>query len=252
MNKQEALFTYCLRLADTSLIHGQRLAEWCAHGPFLEEDLAITNIALDLVGRATALYKYAAEVEGKGRTEDDLAFFRNEREFYNLLISELPKGDFAYTISRAFFLSAFEYLYYTELLKSNDLTLAGIASKAIKEITYHLRHTTSWMERLGDGTDESNTRLQNAVNDQYRFTGEMFEMDAVDELIFNEGIGVDAKSLFPKWQQIIDETFAKSNISKPENVVMQTGSRRGIHTEYLGYILAIMQSLPRAYPEAKW
>ncbi|MFN4234407.1 MAG: 1,2-phenylacetyl-CoA epoxidase subunit PaaC [Bacteroidia bacterium] len=252
MNKQQALFTYCLRLADTSLIHGQRLAEWCGHGPFLEEDLAITNISLDLVGRASAIYKYAAEVQGLGKTEDDLAFFRNEREFYNLLISELPKGDFAYTISRTFFISAFDYLYYNELLKSNDETLAGIAAKSIKEITYHLRHTTSWMERLGDGTEESNKRLQNAINDQYRFTGEMFEMDEVDNLMLEHGIGVDAKSLQSKWQNIIDETFSKSNLVKPENVVMQTGSRKGLHTENLGYILAIMQSLPRAYPEAKW
>lgn len=252
MNKQQALFTYYLRLADTSLIHGQRLAEWCGHGPFLEEDLAITNISLDLVGRASAIYKYAAEVQGLGKTEDDLAFFRNEREFYNLLIAELPKGDFAYTISRTFFISAFDYLYYNELLKSKDETLAGIAAKSIKEITYHLRHTTSWMERLGDGTDESNKRLQNAINDQYRFTGEMFEMDEVDNLMLEHGIGVDAKSLQSKWQNIIDETFSKSNLVKPENVVMQTGSRKGLHTENLGYILAIMQSLPRAYPDAKW
>lgn len=252
MNKQEALFKYCLRLADTSLIHGQRIAEWCGHGPFLEEDLALTNISLDLIGRASALYKYAAEVEGKGKSEDDLAFFRNEREFYNLLISELPKGDFAYTISRAFFMSAFDYLYYSELLKSKDETLAGIAAKSIKEITYHLRHTSTWMERLGDGTEESNKRLQKAVNDQYRYTGEMFEMDAVEELMQKEGIGVDAKALLVKWEKMLDETFAKANISKPENVVMQTGSRKGLHTENLGYILAIMQSLPRAYPEAKW
>lgn len=252
MNKQQALFTYCLRLADTSLIHGQRLAEWCGHGPFLEEDLAITNISLDLVGRASAIYKYAAEVQGLGKTEDDLAFFRNEREFYNLLIAELPKGDFAYTISRTFFISTFDYLYYNELLKSKDDTLAGIAAKSIKEITYHLRHTTSWMERLGDGTEESNKRLQNAINDQYRFTGEMFEMDEVENLMLEHGIGVDAKSLQSKWQNIIDETFSKSNLVKPENVVMQTGSRKGLHTENLGYILAIMQSLPRAYPYAKW
>jgi ring-1,2-phenylacetyl-CoA epoxidase subunit PaaC len=252
MNKQEALFTYILRLADTSLIHGQRLAEWCGHGPFLEEDLALTNISLDLVGRANALYTYAAQVEGKGKTEDDLAFFRNEREFYNLLISELPKGHFGYTIARAFFMSAFEYLYFNELLNSKDETIAGIAAKSIKEITYHLRHTSSWMERLGDGTEESNKKVQDAVNDLYRFTGEMFEMDEIDQFIFNEGIGVDAKALLPKWEKIIDETFSKAKIVKPENVVMQTGSRKGLHTENLGYILAVMQSLPRAYPDAKW
>jgi ring-1,2-phenylacetyl-CoA epoxidase subunit PaaC len=252
MNKQEALFTYILRLADTSLIHGQRLAEWCGHGPFLEEDLALTNISLDLVGRANALYSYAAQVEGKGKTEDDLAFFRNEREFYNLLISELPKGHFGYTIARAFFMSAFEYLYFNELLNSKDETIAGIAAKSIKEITYHLRHTSSWMERLGDGTEESNKKVQDAVNDLYRFTGEMFEMDEIDQFIYSEGIGVDAKALLPKWEKIIDETFSKAKIVKPENVVMQTGSRKGLHTENLGYILAIMQSLPRAYPDAKW
>jgi len=252
MNKQEALFTYILRLADTSLIHGQRLAEWCGHGPFLEEDLALTNISLDLIGRANALYIYAAQVEGKGRTEDDLAFFRNEREFYNLLISELPKGHFGYTIARAFFMNAFEYLYFNELVKSKDETLAGIAAKSIKETTYHLRHTSSWMERLGDGTEESNQKVQEAVNDLYRFTGEMFEMDEIDQFMYHEGIGVDTKALLPKWEEIIDDTFSKAKIKKPQNVVMQTGSRKGIHTEYLGYILAIMQSLPRAYPDAKW
>src|SRR5436189_208979 len=188
MTKKEALFNYCLRLGDTSLILAQRNAEWCGHGPFLEEDLALTNIALDLLGQANSILGYAGKVEAKGRTEDDLAFFRSEREFFNTLITELPNGDYGKTILRQFFCDCFDFYFYSDLVKSKDEMLSAIAAKSLKEITYHLRHTASWVERLGDGTEESNTRMQNALNELWRFTGEMFEMNEVDSILIKEGI----------------------------------------------------------------
>ena len=252
MNKQEALFNYTLRLADNSLILSQRLSEWTGHGPFLEEDLALTNIALDLLGQSRSFLEYAAKVEGKGRTEDDLAFLRGEREFYNTLLVEQQNGDYAKTIARQFFIDAFDYYFYTELSKSKDVTLAGIAAKSVKEITYHLRHTASWMVRFGDGTEDSHERLQNAINDLWRYTGELFEMTADDELLLKEGIAVDLNAVKTKWEKHVSEVLQTSKVSVPENAFMQRGSREGKHTENLGYILAEMQYLPRAIPGAKW
>lgn len=252
MNSKEALFHYCLRLGDTSLILAQRNAEWCGHGPFLEEDLALTNIALDLLGQANSILKYAAQIEGKGRTEDDLAFFRGEREYYNHLITEVPNGDYGKTILRQFLCDAFDFCFYSELVKSKDITLAAIAAKSIKEITYHLRHTSSWIERLGNGTEESHTRMQNALEELWRFTGEMFEMNEVDKILIKEGIAVDLNSIKLKWESKVKEILEHSTLKIPDDVFMQRGSRDAKHTEYLGYILAEMQSLPRALPDAKW
>lgn len=252
MNKQEALFNYTLRLADNSLILSQRLSEWTGHGPFLEEDLALTNIALDILGQAKSLLEYAAQTEGKGRTEDDLAFMRGEREFFNTLLVEQPNGDYAKTIARQFFADVFDYYFYTELSKSKDETLAGIAAKSIKEITYHLRHTSSWMVRFGDGTEDSHERLQNAVDELWRYTGELFEMNETDELLLKEGIAVDLNSIKVKWEKHVAEVFENAKVKAPESNYMQRGSREGKHTEYLGYILAEMQYLPRAIPNAKW
>lgn len=252
MNSKEALFYYCLRLGDTSLILAQRNAEWCGHGPFLEEDLALTNIALDLLGQANSILKYAAQIEGKGRTEDDLAFFRGEREYYNHLITEVPNGDYGKTILRQFLCDAFDSCVYSELVKSKDITLAAIAAKSIKEITYHLRHTSSWIERLGNGTEESHTRMQNALEELWRFTGEMFEMNEVDKILIKEGIAVDLNSIKLKWESKVKEILEHSTLKIPDDVFMQRGSRDAKHTEYLGYILAEMQSLPRALPDAKW
>ena len=188
---EKALINYLLRLADSSLIIGHRLSEWCGHGPVLEEDIALTNIALDFVGRANSLYEYAGKVEGKGRTADDLAYLRNEREFYNNLLCEQPNGDYAQTIVRQYFTDVFEFYLYTELCNSKDETLAGIAAKSLKEIQYHLRHSSSWMQRLGGGTEESNSRLQNAVNELYRFTGSLFEIDENDSILIAEKISAD-------------------------------------------------------------
>lgn len=252
MTKQEVLFKYLLRLGDTNLILGQRLAEWCGTGPFLEEDLALTNISLDFFGTAEALLKYAAEVEGKGRTADDLTFLRPEREFTNVLLAEQPNVDFGVTILRQFFVDAFDYYHYTELAKSSDTTIAGIAAKALKEATYHLRHSESWVIRLGDGTEESHTRMQNALDELWRFTDEMFEMNDVDAMLIEERIAIDLTPIKAKWQEKVEAALREATLVIPENPFMQRGGRDGKHTEHLGFLLAEMQFLPRAYPNATW
>ena len=252
MNKQEALFNYTIRLADNSLILSQRLSEWTSQGPFLEEDLALTNIALDILGQANSLLEYAAKIEGKSRTADDLAFFRNEREFYNTLMVEQTNGDYAKTILRQCFIDNFDLLFYTELAKSSDETLAAIAAKSLKEITYHVRHTASWVDRFGNGTEESHTRLQKALNELWRFTDELFEMNDVDAVLLKEKIAVDLSALKPLWKKQIDVLLEKANLKLPETTFMQRGSRDAKHTEQLGYILAEMQYLPRMHPTAKW
>lgn len=250
MNEQ--LFKYTLRLADNALVLGQRLSEWTGHGPFLEEDLALTNIALDTFGTATSLMEYAAQVENRGRDADALAFRRNEREFTNILLVEQANGDYAKTILRQAFVDAYNVLFYTELAKSKDETLAGIAHKAIKEVTYHYRHSSSWVMRFGDGTEESHTKIQDALNELWRFTGELFEQDEIEETLIKQGIAVDSKAFKAKWEKQIDELLSKANLKKPESVFMQTGGRNGIHTEHLGYMLSEMQTLPRMLPDAKW
>jgi ring-1,2-phenylacetyl-CoA epoxidase subunit PaaC len=252
MTQQEALFNYLLRLGDNALILSYRLGEWSSNAPYLEEDLALTNIALDLTGRADALLRYAGEVEGKGRNQDDLAFKRDERHFYNNLITEQPNGDFAMTIARQLLYSNFDLLLYEALTKSSDGTIAGIAEKAIKETKYHIRHATQWMYRLGDGTEESYKRTQTALDELWMFTGELFEMDEVDELLIKSGIATDLQAIKATWSERIGETIVTSTLTRPTDGYMQTGSRKGVHSEYLGYILSEMQYLPRAYPDAKW
>lgn len=252
MTKQEALFNYTLRLGDTSLILAQRLSEWTGHGPFLEEDLALTNIALDIFGRAKSLLEYAGKVENKGRTEDSLAFFRTDREYFNALITEQPNGDYAKTVIRQALIDCFDLLFYTELSKSADTTLAGIAAKSVKEITYHKRHSFSWVNRFGNGTDESMQRLQNGFDEVWPFTGELFEMTAVDELLIKEHIAVDLNSLKPLWEKEVFALLNKANLKLPESTFMQKGSRKGLHGEHLSYILSEMQSIPRMHPNAKW
>lgn len=252
MTHQEALTTYTLRLADNALIMGHRLGEWCSKAPILEEDLAITNMALDMIGRAEAILRYTAELEGKGHTEDDLAYRRDERKYYNHLLVEQPNGDFAFTIARQLFNSAYEFFYYTELMQSKDATLAAIAAKSIKEIKYHLKHASDWTIRLGDGTEESATRMQNAINELWMYTGELFESDELDDNLSALGIAPNASELKGKWKTYIMDVLAEAKLAVPTDAYMQTGSKKGIHTEYLGYILADMQYLQRAYPDAKW
>lgn len=252
MTQQEALFNYLLRLGDNALIMSYRLGEWSSKAPYLEEDLALTNIALDLTGRAIALFRYAGEVEGKGRSEDDLVFKRSERQFYNNLLTEQPNGDFATTIVRQLLYSSFDLSLYNALSQSSDAMIAGIATKAIKETKYHIRHVTQWMYRLGDGTQESHQRSQTALDELWMFTGELFEMDEVDNILIKEAVAVDLKVIRTIWNERVCETIISSTLTRPTDDYMQTGSRNGIHSEHLGFILSEMQYLPRAYPDAKW
>ena len=246
------LFDYVLRLADDQLVLGQRLGEWCGHAPTLEEDLALANIALDLIGQARALYTYAGEVEGMGHDEDQIAFLRLERDYRNALLVEQPNGDFACTIARQFFHAAFMHPFWTAMTGSADETLAGIAGKAVKEVAYHLRHSGEWMIRLGDGTEESRARIEQAVAALWPFTGELFEMDEVARAAVDLGIGVDTAALTESWDRTLDEVFAEATLERPTGGVMQSGGRDGRHTEHLGHILSEMQYMQRAYPGMSW
>jgi ring-1,2-phenylacetyl-CoA epoxidase subunit PaaC len=252
MNKQAALFQYCLRLGDDAVILGHRLSEWCSQAPILEEDLALTNFALDYIGRAEDVFEYAASLEGKGRSGDDLVYRRPERQYYNHLITEQPNGDFAQTIARQFLFSSFDCLHLEELTRSQDATLAGIAAKGIKEAKYHLRHATDWVFRLGDGTPESHSRMQAALDKLWMFTGELFEMDDIDLMLLEAGIACDLHTIKPVWQKQVAQVIAGATLQLPADGYMQTGSRQGVHTEYLGHILSEMQYLVRAYPDATW
>ncbi len=249
---EQHLYNYCLRMGDNALILSYRLSEWCSNAPMLEEDLALTNFALDLIGRAQAILKYASELQGGVKTEDDLAYRRGEREYYNHLITELPNGDFAQTMVRQLFISAFEFYFFTELQKSTNVTLSAIAAKTLKEVKYHLMHATDWVIRLGDGTAESHKRMQDAINYLWMFTGELFEMDLIDTVLIEKGVGVDLMLLQPKWHRHIQQVMYDATLLIPEEGFMQTGSRKGIHTEYLGHILSEMQYLQRTYPDAIW
>ncbi len=252
MNTPTPLVQYILRQADNVLILGQRLSEWCGHGPILEQDIALTNFALDLIGQARSLYQYAAEVEGKGRTEDDLAYLRDVLDFYNVLLVELPKGDFGVTITRQFFFDAYNYFFYQQLQKSQDQQLAAIAEKSIKEVTYHLRYSSEWMIRLGDGTEESHRRMQAAVDHLWSYTQELYTPDALDQEMQNAGIGVDLEKLGQAWQQRVHEILEAATLQIPENSWMQKGGKQGRHTEHLGFVLAEMQHLQRTYPNSEW
>ena len=245
------LLKYTLRIADSSIILGQRLSSWCSKGPTLEEDIALSNLSLDLFGQANSLLEYASELDGT-KSADDFAFKRNEREFYNLQLTEQLNGHFGDTIVRHFFFSVYSFLFYSKLSNSKDETLAAIAAKSLKEIKYHLTHSKSWVIRLGDGTEESNKRIQKSLNDLWQFTGEFFEMDEIDQKMYKEGIGVNNSSLKSEWDKLVNTTLEEANLIRPEDGYMQTGSKNGMHTEYLGHLLSEMQFLPRAYPDAEW
>jgi ring-1,2-phenylacetyl-CoA epoxidase subunit PaaC len=252
MQKDEALFEYLLRLGDNSLILGHRLSEWCGHGPVLEQDIALTNIALDLVGQATLFLEYAAKIEDKGRSADDLAFLRDAMHFRNAMLVEQPNGDFAFTLVRQFLFDAHQYHFFNELQRSKDEHLAAIATKSLKEITYHLRHSAEWVVRLGDGTAESHRRMQDAIDEIWGYTGGLFDMNETDEILIREEIGADQRKLKPLWDKTVKEVFERATLNIPAETYMHSGSLEGRHTEHLGYLLAEMQFLPRAYPGAKW
>jgi ring-1,2-phenylacetyl-CoA epoxidase subunit PaaC len=274
---KDTLYNYTLHLADNALILAQRNSEWCGHGPVLEQDIAITNISLDLIGQSRSLYQYAAELanafnsspigggqegaKGAGEaTEDTLAYLRDVREYKNCLLVEQSNGDWAQTILRQFFFSVYQYGLYQQLQQSTDATLAAIAEKSLKEVTYHVRWSSEWVIRLGDGTEESHNRLENALEELWAFTGELFTPAGYEQEAFKAGFGVDVSALKAEWEQKVNEVFSEATLSSPpaggggqEGAIwMQTGGKEGVHTEQLGYILAELQYMQRAYPGAEW
>lgn len=247
-----SLFEYLLRLGDDSLIIGHRLSEWCGHGPILEEDIAMTNIALDFVGQTTSLLELAGEVEGKGRSNDDLAFLRFDREYRNLLLVEQPNTDFGFTMMRQFLFDAYRKPLFERLTKSGNAQLAAIAEKSLKETKYHLRHSSEWVIRLGDGTEESHQRIQESLNTLWRYTSELFYADEVDAELIANGTIPSMDGLESDWKKTVDEVFAEATLEIPEKPWKFEGGRKGMHSEYLGYILSELQYMQRAYPGMEW
>lgn len=246
-------FEYLLRLADNAMVLSQRLSEWCGKGPALEEDMALTNVALDLIGQARFWYTYAGELEGKGRDEDQLAYLRDAGGFRNLLLVEQPNGTYADTLARQFYFDAWHFLLLRELAASGDERIAGIAGKSIKEVAYHVRRSGDLVVRLGDGTEQSHRMMQDALNDLWMYTGEMFKPDAVDEAMAAQAIGPDLAALREPWLKHVAEVFEEATLKLPPvDAWMQKGGKQGTHTEHLGYLLAEMQFLQRAYPGAAW
>jgi ring-1,2-phenylacetyl-CoA epoxidase subunit PaaC len=243
------LFVYTLRLGDDALISAQRTAEWIAAAPQLEEDVALGNIGLDQLGQARSLLQYAGSLEGAGRSEDDLAYFRDERDFLNLQLCELPTGDFAHAMSRLLYFATYQHLLYDELQTSADETLSGVAGKAVKEVAYHVDHATQWVLRLGDGTDESHSRMQTALEAVWPYTAEMFESD---DLVRRLATAVDPSTLQDEWTRRVMAVIDESTCSRPEASYQHSGGRRGRHTEHLGYLLAELQHVARSHPGATW
>jgi ring-1,2-phenylacetyl-CoA epoxidase subunit PaaC len=252
MIMKDALLTFCLRQADDLLILSHRLSEWCGHGPVLEEDIALTNRALDHLGEARNLLAYAGTVEGKGRTEDDIAFLRNERQFLNVKLVEEPNGDYAHTIVRSFLFDAYHLPLAEALLKSSDAQLAAIAGKAVKEAQYHLRHSSDWIIRFGDGTAESHQRAQQALDDLWTLSGELFVMDPVHQELLKAGIAPDLTKIKEAFDASVNKVLAEATLKRPADGFMASGGREGKHSEHMGFILADMQYLQRAYPGATW
>jgi ring-1,2-phenylacetyl-CoA epoxidase subunit PaaC len=246
------LVLYVLRRADDALILGHRLSEWCGHAPSLEEDMALSNIALDLIGQSRELYAHAARVEGRDNTEDTLAYLRDVSQYRNLLLVERPNGDFAHTLVRQLFYSAFADPYWRAMMASKDATLAAIAAKSEKESAYHLRHTSEWIIRLGDGTDDSHARAQAAIDDFWAFTGEMFSMDEDERGLVDAGIAIDAAVLRPQWLKTVANVLGEATLQLPQNAWMQQGGRSGAHSEHLGHLLSELQYMQRAFPGLTW
>ncbi|QNE22211.1 phenylacetate-CoA oxygenase subunit PaaC [Kribbella qitaiheensis] len=243
------LSAYTLRLGDDALIAAQRTAEWIAAAPQLEEDVALGNIGLDQLGQARSLLQYAGELEGEGRSEDDLAYFRDEREFRNVQLVELPNGDFATTIARLLFFATYQHLLYEELRGCADETLAGVAGKAVKEVAYHVDHATQWVLRLGDGTDESHGRMQAGLDAMWPYTAELF---AGDELVRRLPVAVDPSTFEEEWLRRVTQVIEESTCTVPTSSYQHSGGRDGRHSEHLGYLLAELQHIARSHPGASW
>ncbi|RIA10627.1 ring-1,2-phenylacetyl-CoA epoxidase subunit PaaC [Flavobacteriaceae bacterium MAR_2010_72] len=249
---KENLYQYILGIADNSLILGQRLGELCGHGPSLETDIACTNISLDLLGQVRNYYQYAAKIANDGRTEDDIAMLRNEREYLNVLLVEQPNTDFGYIIARQFLFDVYHLMFLNELQKSNDLTLSAIATKSIKEVSYHQRFSSDWIKRLGDGTEESRSRIQSAIDELWTYTDELFHLTEADEVMVSEGIGVDVTKLKEHYYKKVNDILEEATIQVPESKYFQKGGKKGIHTEHMGYILTDLQYMQRTYPNMEW
>lgn len=246
------LYQYLLGIADNSLILGQRMGELCGHGPSLETDIACTNISLDLFGQVRSYYQYAAKLAGDGRSEDDIAMLRKEREYVNVLLVEQPNTDFAYTMARHFLFDVYHLLFLTELQKSKDLTLAAIATKSVKEVSYHQRFSSDWIRRLGDGTDESQQKMQEAIDGLWTYTDELFHQTEADKAMVKEGIGVDLSKLKEKYYAQVTSVLEESTLTIPESKYFQKGGKSGIHTEHMGFLLAELQYMQRTYPNMEW
>jgi ring-1,2-phenylacetyl-CoA epoxidase subunit PaaC len=249
---KDKILEFTTRLGDDSLVLGHRLSEWCRNAPFLEEELALINVSLDYIGRARMFYGYAAELAGDGRGEDDFAFMRDQREFSNLLIHELPKGDFAFTMLRQLFVDVFYSLFLPRLAESGDERLAAIAAKAIKETRYHLRRSHEWTLRFGLGTEESRERAQRAIDQLWGYTHEMFDLDALESELADAGIGVDNGALKAEWERRLIAILDEAELQLPDEEWAVRGGRAGYHTENLGHLLNEMQSVHRAYPGVEW
>lgn len=253
MNTQHALTEYLLRLGDSDIILAQRLCEWIGNAPALEEEMALGNVALDLIGQARSWLEYAAQVQGEGRSADDLSFGRNEREYRNLLITEQANGNYADTLARQYLFDAWHYYLLQALSDSKDARIAAIAAKALKEVTYHLRRSSAWIKRLGDGTDESHQKMQQAIDDIWTYSGEMLLADDIDNLLVEAGIAPHSELIRTQWQAHVSATLEEATLDcPPMDSYMQHGGKQGLHTEQLGFLLAEMQFLPRAYPNAVW
>ncbi|GAA4275814.1 phenylacetate-CoA oxygenase subunit PaaC [Aquimarina mytili] len=252
MMKNENIIQYIFGIADNALILGQRLSELCGHGPSLETDIALTNMALDMLGQTRSYYQYAAQLSGEGKTEDDIAFLRIERQYKNVLLVEQPNKHFGYVITRQFFYDVFHLFLLQELQHSKGEILSAIARKAIKEVSYHQRFSSDWIKRLGDGTKESHQKVQEAVDDLWGFTDELFHMTEDDTLAFESGIGVDVSLIKDKYYQKIKEVLEEATLKVPETKWFQKGGKQGIHSEHMGYLLADLQYMQRTYPNMKW
>lgn len=250
--RHDEKFAFLLRLGDNCLVLAQRLSAWCGKGPAFEEDMALTNVALDLLGQARMWLSYAGEVEGAGRGEDQLAFLRDTGEFRNLLLVEQPNGDYAATLARQFLFDHWHLLLLGELAKSSDERIAAIAEKSAKEVVYHARRSADLVIRLGYGTTESSRRMQNAIDDLWAYTGEMFTADAVDDRLASRGVAPDPATLHKSWLSHVSEVLAEATLTLPAEPFAQQGGKQGRHSEHLGFLLAEMQFLQRAYPGAKW
>lgn len=251
MNNND-LYEYTLRLGDNALILGQRLSEWCGMGPVLEQDIALTNIALDQIGQARQFLQYAADIKGGDNTEDTLAYHRDAHEFKNLLLVEQDNGHWGDTLARQFFFDTYNYFVFERLMNSSDEQIASIAKKAMKEIAYHAQWSAEWIIRLGDGTEESHEKIQKSINDVWMWTGEMLEADELDQRMLEAGVGVDLNEIKVLWNNKVDEILHLATLEKPQSSQHQRGGKRGAHSEALGFILAEMQYLPKSYPDAKW